>query len=449
MQWNERRRRDDAPLGLASGVGIAVATTVGAGVFVTTGFLAQSMGPASILLAWLAGSAIALAGARAYAALAELVPRSGGEYRYLSDLVHPALGFLAGWASLLVGFSAPVAIDALAAASYAGTLVPVQDPRLLASGLIAALTALHTLGRRSSRWTQDLLALAKASLLVGFVAVGLALGRNRWPSWTPRDERPALPALFGSLLYIAYAFSGWNTAVYAASEFRDPKRTVRAAVLVGCALVAALYLAINWIFVANLTPERAAAVVSREAARITLGHLVIRDLLGESGGKAMSILAVAVFLSAASAMMFAGPRVYAAMARDGFLPAPLAGDEGRPPAGSIVLQGALATLLVQTHELRQVLENAGAILTLFSALAVLALFRVALARDGRSRPAAGALVASTFFAGSSSLVLYFAFRDSARLLLWIACVAGAGLLAYFLTVSRRARSTGKAGSRTP
>jgi basic amino acid/polyamine antiporter, APA family len=430
----------DSGLGVASGVGIVVATTVGAGVFVTTGFMAQTMGPVPILLAWLAGSAIALAGARAYAAVAELVPRSGGEYRYLSDLLHPSVGYLAGWASLLVGFSAPIAVDAYAAASYAGTLLPVRDPRLLATVLIAALTILHAIGQRSSRWTQDLLALAKAALLIGFVAVGLALGSNAWPAWTPPQPGAPLPTFMASLFYIAYAFSGWNTAVYAAAEFREPRRTVRRAVLVGCALVAALYLVVNWIFVANLTPQRAAAVFASETARVTLAHLLVRDLIGDAGARAMSILAVLVFLSAASAMTFAGPRVYAAMAQDGFLPRRLAGAEGRPPAGSILLQGLLAAVLVHTHELQQILKNAGGILTLFSGLTVVALFRVAFARRELPRPAPGVLAAAAFFAASAAWMLYFGFRDSTRLLLWIACVAGAALAAYVLTRVLRLRA---------
>src|SRR5438128_260057 len=365
-----------ARLGLWSGVGLVIANTVGVGVLTCTGFMARDMAPSHIVVAWIVGSLVAMAGAYGYSAIAAIIPRSGGEYRYLSDLLHPVVGYLAGWASLLVGFSAPVAVAAYAAASYAGTLVPVRHPRLIATALIAALTILHALGRGSSRWTQDLLALTKAALLVGFVAVGLALGSNRWPGWTPPQRPAPLPTFTGSLFYVAYAFSGWNTAVYAAAEFREPRRTVRQAVLLGCALVAALYLVVNWIFVANLTPQRAAAVFASEAARVTLAHLIVQDLLGDAGARAMSILAVVVFLSAASAMTFAGPRVYAAMAQDGFLPRQLAGAEGRPPAGSILLQGILAAVVVHTHELQRILENAGAMLTLFSALTVLALVRV-------------------------------------------------------------------------
>ena len=116
-------REVSAP-GLWSGVGLVAANMIGSGVFLSSGFMAQDMGPGTILVAWLVGAALALAGAQAYAALARAIPRSGGEYRFLSELLHPALGYLAGWASLLVGFSAPIAVNALAAGAYTATLVP-------------------------------------------------------------------------------------------------------------------------------------------------------------------------------------------------------------------------------------------------------------------------------------------------------------------------------------
>ena len=428
---------EDAKLGLASGVGLVAAAAIGAGVFVTSGFMAQSLGPGAILFAWLLGSALALAGSRAYGAVATLVPRSGGEYRYLTELVHFALGYLAGWASFLVGFSAPVAIDAWAAASYAGTLVPVGDPRLLAAALIAALTLLHAKGLRSSRWTQDLLALVKLALFAGFVVFGLALGSRRWPAWTPPQHDPGMGAFAVGLFYVAYAFSGWNTAAYAAEEFRDPKRTVPRAMMVGCGLVAALYLLVNWVFVANLTPERARAVT--EGERVTLAHLVTEDLVGRAGAGAMSALAVAVFLSAMSAMTFAGPRVFSSMARDGYLPRALAGAEGRPPALSIALQGALAIALLFTHRIQQIFQQLGGILTLFSALTLLGLFRVALQPRGRPRPDAVSLACAALFIGLSAWMFWFGLRASPGVLVWLLAVAAVATAAWAATRFRRSR----------
>ena len=140
----------DHRLGLFSGMGMVIANMIGAGVFLSTGFMAQDLTPKQILLAWAIGAFLALAGARAYAGIAQIVPKSGGEYRYLSTLVHPALGYLAGWASLLLGFSAPIAIDAIAAGAFANTLAHWINPKLFAALLIVLLTGVHAIGLRFS-----------------------------------------------------------------------------------------------------------------------------------------------------------------------------------------------------------------------------------------------------------------------------------------------------------
>jgi APA family basic amino acid/polyamine antiporter len=429
-------------LGLWSGVGIVVSSMVGAGVFLSAGYMAQDMGPGTILLAWVMGSILALAGAKAYATVVALIPRSGGEYRFLSELWHPFVGHLAGWASLLVGFSAPIALDALAAGAFANTLGLRLDPRISGAGLIGALTLAHAAGRRPSKWVQNAVVSVNAGLLVGFVAVGLLWGRFRWPDWSPPSGSGDFPVgpFMRSLLFIAFAFSGWNAAAYATEEFRTPRRTAPRAMLIGCSLVAALYLLVNWVFVANLTPEQARAVFSYETSRVTLGHLVARELGGAAGGVAMSVLALAVFVSALSAMIFCGPRVYAAMARDGFLPRALEGAADRPPVISVVLQGALAVGLLLTHELRQVLQNVGAILTLFTALTAAALFRVRFgALPGLARPPALSLGAAGLYALGGAFVLYFGFRGQPTLLLWVAGI-GVAASAAFVVARRRRRS---------
>ncbi|MBN2360366.1 MAG: APC family permease [Deltaproteobacteria bacterium] len=425
-------------LGLRQGVGIVVADMIGAGVFLSAGFMAQDLGPAALLLAWLVGAGIALAGTRAYAAVAEIVPRSGGEYRYLSELLHPALGYLAGWASLLLGFSTPVAVDAIAVGAFAQTLHAGLPARPIALAAIALLTALHALDLRASKWTQDLLVWVKVALVIGFVALGLVAGRNQWPTWQPPHLGTGFPlaAFMGSLFFIAFAFSGWNAAVYVAEEFEQPRRDVPRSMFIGCGLVAVLYLLVNWVFVANLTPERAAVVFEYEQSRITLGHLIAQDLIGAGGGAVMSVLTIVAFLSAMSAMMMIGPRVCAAMARDGFLPRVFADRSGRPPVGSVLLQGAIAVLLVFTQQLQQVLTTVGAILTLFSALVAAALFRVRFSDRPGPRPSAGALTGAAVYIISAAWMLYFGFRDSPGLLLWLGGVAVIALVAYLATGRR-------------
>lgn len=410
---------------------------VGAGVFVSAGFMSQELSAGWILAAWGIGGLLAMAGARTYAEAALMIPRSGGEYRYLSELLHPAVGYLAGWASLLVGFSAPMAISAFAAAAFAFAVLGLPDPRLGAAALIVLLTLFHAAGLGLSKWTQNGLAILKGLLILAFVTLGLCLGETHWPTWAPPDEQPSLALSFASsLFFVAYAFSGWNAAAYAAEEFRSPRRDVPRAMLTGCAIVAVVYILVNWILVANLSPERAQVVFEYEEARVTLGHIVAQDLLGELGARAMSLGIAAIMVSSSSAMLLVGPRVYAEMARDGFLPSFLRGEPGSPPRAAVVLQGAIAISLLYMHGVGELLSNVAGILVFFSALVAVGLFTVGRRRPDLDTPRPGALVAAGVYAASSVWMLYSAFKAQTGLLPWIALATGAALVGYALSARR-------------
>jgi APA family basic amino acid/polyamine antiporter len=422
-------------LGFGSGIGLVVANMVGAGVFLSAGFMAQDLGPRSILIAWVLGMALALCGALSYATLAELVPRSGGEYRYLSELMHPALGYLAGYGSMLLGFSGPVAIDAIAAAAFLKTLIPGVHIKSLAIVIVVGVTVLHGVNLRVSKVGQNTLVAFKIFIVLLFVALGLMFGSYEAPSWQPpgNPDGFAWAPFMAGLFYIAFAFSGWNAAVYAAEEFENPKRDVVKATLIGCLGVGILYLVINWIFVANLTPESAAAVFTYEEKRITLAHVLAHDLLGQSAGAAVSVMMVAAFISAASAMTFVGPRVYAAMAEDGFLPRILSARDGRVPVGSVILQGAIAILIISVQPFQHIMHDVAAILTLFTLLTVLSLFRVRFARKDLPRPSALRLLAAVVYSLLASWMLYYGFQAKTQLLLWVGIVVVVALAAYLAT----------------
>ncbi len=444
-------------LRLASGVGLVAANMIGSGVFLSAGFMAQSMGPGPILIAWVVGGLMALCGAVAYGAVARLVPRSGGEYRYLSDLLHPAAGFLAGWASLLVGFSAPIAVDALAAAAFAGTFLPWLPHRATAAGLVVLLTGLHATGFKASFRFQNLLILVKVALLAAFVLVGLSLGSRGWPAdWTAPAGGGAAPfpwdALWFNLLFITFAFSGWNAAVYAAEEFEDPARTVPRAMVLGAVLVGLLYLAVNWIFVANLTPADATVVFgygkfaaggASGGGDVTLGHAVMARLAGPAAAGLWSAATVLVFLSAMSAMTFLGPRVYAAMARDGFLPRFLAGQGEHPPRSAVLLQGGLALVIVLTQRLQSALALVGGVLMLFAALTAAGLV-VARLRGRTPAPSPLAVGAAVAYVGISAWLFHAALTNpvmdgtTGERLLGIGAVLAIGLTAYLLSRRRAA-----------
>jgi basic amino acid/polyamine antiporter, APA family len=426
-------------LGLKSGIGLVIANMVGAGVFLSTGFMAQSLSPGLILLAWVIGAVLALCGAKAYAEVARLVPHGGGEYRYLSSLMHPALGYLAGWASLIVGFSAPTALDALAAGAFARAVAPGLEPRMVGAVLIITLTGVHALGLHMSARVQNVLVALKIFLLVGFVAVGVFFGSWTWPTWTAASPTTTpVNEVLGSLFFIAFAFSGWNAAIYAADEFDEPERNVPRAMLIGCLAVGLLYLVVNFIFVANLTPAQGTVVfkyddftqLKGQYDEVTLGQAVMGALLGPVAAKVMSAVMLLLFISAMSAMLLVGPRVYAAMAKDGFLPAFLGAKTGQPPTGAVLLQGAIALLLLFTHDVRSVLSNVGAILVLFAALTVSGLF-VAKARG--KDPSAVSLVCAGVYVLSACWMFFVGFKNSPTLLVWVGAVALLGLGAFFTT----------------
>ena len=400
-------------LGLWSGVGIVIANMIGAGVLTTPGFMAMDLAPSYILLAWVVGGIAALSGARAYAAIAQAIPRSGGEYRYLSTLWHPMLGYLAGWTSLLVGFSQPIALDSQLVGYYTGTLGVDIPWRLVTAVVIVAVTALHAFNLRASQRGQNALVAVKITLVVGFVVVGLVAGSSSWPTWRPEASAHGLPLapFFQSLVFIAFCYSGWNAAIYASEEFAAPRRDVPRAMLIGCAVVIVLYLLVNWVFVANLTPAHYGAWIGDDPNRITLGHVVMKDLVGTTGAKIMSAFMIVALLSATSSMTMIGPRVYAAMARDGYLPAVFAGEDGRPPVWSVLLQGAIAMAVAMTTTFIKAIFTLGAVLTVMAALVALGVFKLQLDRRQAEKPGPVAVVAAAIFVGLSGWMLYSAFTN--------------------------------------
>ncbi len=361
-------------LGLKSGIGLVVANMIGAGVLISAGFMVQGLHAGPLLLAWVLGLGLALCGAKAYGTLAKSITRSGGEYRYLTDLFHPFVGNMAGWGSLLIGFSGPIAIDAVVVGWFATTLGLPVAPTVVAACVIVVLTMVHGLQWRTSTTTQNILVGIKLVLVLGLVAVGLRYGASVWPDWappSPPEDGDTWGLILKNQFWIAFAFSGWNAVVYASYEFKDPARDVPRAMMLGCALVGLIYLAVNWVFVANLTPESATVVFKYGSdGYVTLAHVLVEQLLGSGAAAWMSVLVIIAMLSAMSAMMLVGPRVYAEMADDGCLPGFLRAKEGKPPLVATILQAVVALVLVSTHTILEAVESSSSVLMLFTALSV-------------------------------------------------------------------------------
>ena len=385
--------------GLWSGVGLVIANMIGAGVLLSTGYMVQTMSAGVIMGAWVLGLGLALCGAVAYASLSASITRSGGEYRYLSDIFHPFVGSMAGWGSLLIGFSGPIAIDAIAIGAFVGTLNIPFDPRWTGTVVVVALTLVHGIQWRTSALIQNTLVSIKVVLIMGLVLVGMGLGSWNWPQWVPPGEDVMTSnwsLMLKNQFWIAFAFSGWNAAIYAAEEFKRPQIDIGRAMLIGCSLVGLIYLAVNWVFVANLTPENASVVFTYDEEYVTLGHVLVVQLLGPSAATWMSLLVIVALTSACSAMMLIAPRIYSEMARDGVLPKSFAAKEGKPPLRATILQASIAIVLIHTHSILEAVESSSSVLMIFTMLTVAGVF-ILYKRKTKARPSIFALICAAIY----------------------------------------------------
>ncbi len=362
-------------LGLWTLAALVVANMIGAGVFTTSGFALGDLGsPFRVLAAWLVGGLLALCGALSYGALARLIPESGGEYLYLSRVIHPSVGFIAGWISLLAGFTGSIAYAALTFAAYAlPESSTALSPNIVATLAIAVAVLLHALHVRQGAWMQNAAVALKLLLMLGFcVFATIDPGVSSWEGLTEfRTEAyevsPFSIVTFAlSLMWISFSYLGFNAAVYLAGEVPSAPERIPRALILGTVLTIFIYLALNAVFV--LVPSFASAALQEDIAAVAAEAL---------GGNAMAnavrlVVALALFTSV-SAMIMVGPRVYAKMADDGLFP-PALRFKGETPMASIVMQGMLAAVVVWMTGLRELLSYLGFTLGLSTATTVGALF---------------------------------------------------------------------------
>jgi len=372
-------------LGGFSLTALVIGNMLGAGVFTTTGFAMADLGsPGWVLLAWLVGGVLALCGAFSYGSLARLMPVSGGEYFFLSRVVHPLAGFIAGWVSLWAGFTAAIAFAAITFEAY---LLPASLRASIPANVVATIAILlaalaHGLHVRHGAILQNAAVAIKLLFIAGFILFVVALGNpGGWAgieAWRDAPPTGFAPAAFATtLMWVSFSYSGYNAAIYVASEATRASRVVPRAMLLGTAITTLVYLALNAIFVLAPAPEAiagqedVAAIAARAVAGDALAYLM------------RAIIALALFTSV-SAMIMTGPRVYAQMAADGLMPAFLRFD-GEVPASAVALQALLSVIVVWLTGLRELLSYLGFTLGLSTAATILSLF-VAVRRRGSARP---------------------------------------------------------------
>lgn len=367
--------------GFLTGLYVVVASMVGAGILTSSGYTLRETGnPWSLLGLWVVGGVMALAGALTVAEMATRLPRIGGDYLFAREAFGRGAGVVVGWATFALGFAAPTAVIARLAAKYllGGAFGPWRDyaESVLAVLLIAACAMAHAVGRVESAGAQALTTIAKVAVLSGMVVVGFLMGAGDWShfnvgGWPAPGEWPVLA---GSLVYVGYAYAGWNAAAYLAGETRDPARMVPRALVGGCLLVGGLYLALNVLYIYAIDPLEFAAMPMDEVGRVA--ELAMARLCGPELGRGLSLLLGVGLVASVSAYLMSGSRVLAAMAGDGaFFPS---AGRWHPTRGTPVVAVAClaitASLLACSGSFLQLLDYTSTGLTAVSALVVAAIF---------------------------------------------------------------------------
>ncbi|MEE9217781.1 MAG: amino acid permease [Acidobacteriota bacterium] len=415
---------------------IVAGNMVGAGIFVTPGLVAERLpGPAPILLAWLLGGLLSLAGAAVYAELGTRLPLAGGDYQYLNAAFGPVWAFLTGWAAFILTFSAAAAALAIAAMEYLGRAFPALErlpswaPSLGGASVLLVLAAANTAGARVAGWaTAALTAIPVGGLLVLFAAGLLAPSADvAWPQSLAAPGEAWPLALGAVMLPIFFTYTGWNAAAYVAGEIRDPGRNLPKALLGGTALVTLLYVTFNAGLLCALPMEVLAGSTSP-------GTEAARRLLGPGAERTLSALIAAAIIGSANVTLMAGARVYYAMARDSLAPRFL-GTVNRAgvPGAALWIGGVWSAVLAATGTFSRLLSWATLAMLLLSSLAVAAIFVVRRRGSGTSSYACPGypFTPAAYLAVSLAVVIASAVADPASSLVGLLLVA-AGFPVYWL-----------------
>jgi len=447
---------EDPPM--SSGFGLAMATFVvissmaGVGVLTTSGYTVAAVGSNQLMLGlWLVGGVVAICGALTVAELSAALPASGGDYVYLYEAYGPPVAFLSGWVSFMIGFAAPIAASAFVAASYLLAPLGLQgaSARIAHQGIatlaILALAMTHTSGQSRSTWVHSVGTLLKLGVLVSFLVAGLAVG---WRHGVNLADRPPLDlrvaaAMMFSLVYISYAYAGWNAASYLAGEIGDPGRRLPRAILMGIAGVVTLYLGLNTVYALALPAAEIQRIAEQDGfdAVAPIAELAARRLFGPTMAAPLSIAIGLALLASLSAYVLTGPRVAYAMAQAGHFPA-IAGrltTRSRTPAVATALQVVWALVLLWTGSFESIVIYAGVGLALFSMLAVSSIYVLRRTRPDLPRPfrTPGYPVVPAIFLTATALLCIAAFVERPWVSLYSLLSIVAGIPVYYLGLQPR------------
>ena len=356
---------------------VVIANMVGTGVFTSLGFQLLELRSGFVLLAlWAVGGLIALCGAMTYAELGAAMPRSGGEYNFLTRIYHPGVGFVSGWVSATIGFAAPTALAAMTFAAYTTSVLPQpvssRVEKAIAAALVLVMTAIHSSNRRQSGGLQSVFTVLKVGGIVVFCLAALLLVDERQAmTFLPMSGDMQLlssGAFAISLIYVSYAYTGWNAATYLSSELDNPQRDLPRILFAGTAVVTFLYVALNYVFLS-------VAPIDAMRGEVEIGFIAAESAFGPAGGRFAGLALALLLISTVSAMTLAGPRVLQVIGEDfaalKFLSR--SNSDGLPYV-AIWTQSALTLVFILTSGFESILVFAGFTLALNSFVTVLGVF---------------------------------------------------------------------------
>lgn len=356
---------------ILTGLALVVANMIGTGAFTSLGFQLKDLdNPTLILLLWVLGGIIALSGAFSYAEIGTYIKRSGGEYAFLTNLFHPLVGYLSGWISITVGFAAPIALSAMAFVAYFPYFE--LNPKWASMAVVAIITFIHTQSLKVSATFQNSSTLLKIVLIILFIGIGFwqASSFDNDGFFHNTDLSGLLtPAFAIALIYVSYSYSGWNAAAYITEEFRNPKKSLPAALIAGTLLVTVLYTLLQYVFLKHVP-------IPGLKGKLEVGTIAMNQMLGQDSGIMFGLAISLLLVSSISAMVWVGSRVTSSIAKDHRFWRYFKSREGHVPQRALWLQFAISVLLILTGTFEQILIYCGILLTLSSMATVIGVFKL-------------------------------------------------------------------------
>jgi len=433
-----KARTPPRTIGFVTACSIVIANIIGTGIFTSLGFqLADIQSGFALLMLWVVGGIAALCGALCYGELSTALPRSGGEYHFLSKIYHPALGFMAGFISATVGFAAPIALAAMAFGKYFEGVFGVGSPIILSFVIVWVVALFHLINLRVGSAFQNLSTLVKLLLIGAFIAAGFFVHPKQPIAFLP--ARSDAISIFGApfavaLVYVMYSYSGWNAAAYITGEIKRPERNVPRSLFVGTVTVIVIYALLNAIFLATTPTEEL-------KGQLDVALIAGKHIFGSAGGRIAGAVICLGLISSISSMTWIGPRVGMSMGEDHWL-LRLLGRKNRDgiPVNAMILQLLIVNLLLLTRSFELVVVYIQFSLLLCSLLAVLGVIVLRATQPALPRPYrvwAYPLPPLAFAAVTIWMMIYLLRSNTAQSLAALATML-VGFLLYFFTGKRPA-----------